>query len=587
MSTTVDYIYYGQEEDRKAYAAFLMTLFHQLRTRRVNHESQWEEGSAIGLPEYTGSFTYGRVIAPGAKKSQFQTNSTIPIANTRFASIVSWLTTPQNLLWSKVSVSNPYLKKQKGVRPYLNEVTRILWAQRYRMEANFVGSNARNMNAYGVLGNMGMFVDELANYLDPKDRGIRYISTPVGEIYLIIDHQGRIVGFVRHFRLNAQQAKYQFPDEELPVVEAALKTSSQTLFDFLHFVRPRTDYNPYARLSKKGKKFSSVYVAVQDFCICEEGPGYRTLPLAYSRFFLAPEEDYGRGPLQLCLASGKTLNAATRVYMKQAHRAGDPAYIVADTGLVSLKTHSGAWNAGLMTRDGKKLIDTLPFGDIQYNEKMMEMEKDEIAKSFLLDLFRQVLDDPKSLSNARQVVEYVNERGIFLFPLLGPINADYLGPLIDRELDILAWQRRLPPMPQVMREAGGEYEMEYTNPLGLAMRGSQIAGYMRTMEAAAAAIKSGADPSIFDVFDLDEALPEMGEWNLAPENWFANPQKLAQRAQARQKAQQDELKVKMMAPQAAIIKAQAIAAKAQAGQNIGGTLSGVPEGQMPTVPGGA
>jgi hypothetical protein len=584
---SIDYVYYGEEEDKRAYTSFLMTLFHQARTRRVNHESGWEEGCAIGLPEYTGSFTYGRVIAPGAKRSQFQVNSTIPIANSRFSSIVNWLTTPQNLLWSKTSVNNPYLKKQKGVKAYLNAVTRILWTQRYRMEANFIGSNSRNMNAYGVLGNMGMFIDELANYLDPKDRGIRYISTPVGEIYLIIDHQGRIVGFIRHFRLNAQQAKYQFPKADLPVIDAALKTSSQTLFDFLHFVRPRTDYNPQERLSKKGKKFTSDYVAVQDFCLAEEGQGYRTMPLAYSRFFIAPEEDYGRGALQLCLASGKTLNAQTRVFLKQGHRAGDPAYIVADTGLVSLKTHSGAWNAGLMSRDGKPLIGVLPTGDIQITDKMMEMEKDEIAKSFLLDLFRQILDDPKAFSTPSQVVEYVTERGIFLFPLLGPINADYLGPLIDRELDILAWQRRLPPMPQVMREAGGEYEMEYTNPLGLAMHGSQIAGYMRTMEVAASAVKSGVDPSIFDTFDLDEALPEIGEWNLAPENWFSDEKKLAGKRKARAQAQQQELKVKMMAPQAAIIKAQAIAEKAQAGQNIGGTLSGVPEGQMPTVPGGA
>ena len=39
------------------------------------------------------------------------------------------------------------------------------------------------------------------------------------------------------------------------------------------------------------------------------------------------------------------------------------------------------------------------------------------------------------------------------------------------------------------------------------------------------------------------------------------------------------------APHAAIVKAQAVAAKAQAGQNIGGTLSGTPQGGMPPVPG--
>ena len=40
-----------------------------------------------------------------------------------------------------------------------------------------------------------------------------------------------------------------------------------------------------------------------------------------------------------------------------------------------------------------------------------------------------------------------------------------------------------------------------------------------------------------------------------------------------------------MPAQAAIMKAQAISDKAQAGQNIGGTLSGMPQGGMPQIPG--
>jgi hypothetical protein len=580
-----DFNYYGDWADRRAVVTFHLTLFHQYRTRRVNFETMWEEAAAIAAPEFMGSFTYGREIAPGAKRQQYQIDSTMAVAGMRFKVIAGWLLTPQNLLWSKVTCSDPYVKKQPGVKQYYAEVTRTLWCERYKWEANFVSQNDMNMCGLGHFGNMGMYTDAYDTYLDPKERGLRYLSTPVGEIYIVQDHQRKVVGFVRHFRLNAQQAVTKFPKAAMPIVEAALKIGSQQMFDFLHFVKPRTDFDPTAWLSPRGKKYQSFYIAIQDYELIEE-KGYRTLPLAYGRFMQFPEEDYGRGPAQIVQNAGKTLNAEKRVFLKQGHRAGDPAYIVADIGLTDLKTHSGAWNAGLMTRDGKPLIQTLPAGEIQITKEMMQDEKDLINSAYLVDLFKLILEDPGAMGNPRQVIEYVNERGIILFPTLGRQCAEYLGPLIDRELDILSGLRKLPKMPQVLKEAHGEYEVEYTNPLALAMRGPQIAGYVRTMEFAAEAIKSGADPSIFDRFDLDEAIPEMGDWNMSPENWFSNDKKIAASRQARAQAQAQEQKAKMMPAQAAIIKAQAIAQKAQAGQNIGGTLSGVPQEQMPQIPGG-
>ncbi len=53
----------------------------------------------------------------------------------------------------------------------------------------------------------------------------------------------------------------------------------------------------------------------------------------------------------------------------------------------------------------------------------------------------------------------------------------------------------------------------------------------------------------------------------------------------RQQEAERERQVKELPGKAAIIKAQAISAKAQTGGNIGGALSGVPPTQMPQIPG--
>src|SRR5262249_11685491 len=138
----LDYQYFGAADDEKAKVTFYLTLFHQLRTRRVNFETQWEEGASLFAPDYRGSFTYGREIPPGAKRTQYAIDSSGIIYAERFAAIADWLLTPQNMMWSKITVSDQKLRQVKAVKDWCSAVTHILWTERYKDTANFVGQNA-------------------------------------------------------------------------------------------------------------------------------------------------------------------------------------------------------------------------------------------------------------------------------------------------------------------------------------------------------------------------------------------------------------------------------------------------------------
>ena len=570
-------------EQDSAKLAFLLNLFAQQRTRRNNFEGQWEESALMAWPEYSGSFFFGRDIAPGAKRAYYQVDSTASLYSFRFGAINEWLITPSNMLWSKVEDDDPYLMKDPTIKLWYHQVTTALWKERYKATANFIGQNQQNMQGLGVFGNMGMFVDELDNYLDPGERGLRYLGLPVGEIYVETDHQRRVVGFTRHFRLNAQQHKTRWPDQQIPIIEAALKISSQQLFNILHFVRPRTDYHPDFMLAPRGKKYESIYVNFDAYCILEEG-GYRTLPLAYGRYMVAPDEDYGRGPTQAGLATLKTRNAQKRVFLKQGHRAGDPTWLVPETGLFDLAASAGKTVAGGMTADGKPLVGILPTGQIQITKEMMDVDDVLLRGFYLIDLFQMILGDKQNEMSPRQVLEYVNERGVILGPTVGGLLPQYCAPLIDRELDLLSWLRKLPKMPPAMREARAQAKIVYTSPIARAMQAQESAGYVRSFEFAGQAVQAGADPSILDIFELDEALPAMAERDNAPPEWFSSPKSLAAKRKGRQQQQQADQQAKELPGRAAIIKAQAIQAKAQTGGNIGGTLSGVPPQQMPNIP---
>jgi hypothetical protein len=577
---------WGDPDDEQARVAYSLNLFHQLRMRRVVFEGQWEEEAALCWPEYRNTFTWLHERAPGDKQTQYQLDSHGSIASHRFGAVCDSLITPHTEVWTKYTVSDRKLKQNRDVKLFLDELNEVVWAERYKPEANFVGQNQINWQALGVFGNAGMFVDQFYAPHMPNHKGLSYQSCSPGEIYTILNFQGRVEGFFRAFKRNARNAYQMWGDKCPPVIMKALEGNSQHLFNFLHFVHPRTDWSPFEILTPKGKPYSACYISVEGHCIMEEG-GYYSFPLPFMRYMVAPEEEYGRGPAGMVLPALKTKNTIKRDYLATVHQAGRPTYLIGDDGNFDFKSHPGAFNYGApFTADGHPLVQVLPNGKIEDLKDAMAEEGKYVDDAFLVSLFQLLFSDLKSgqgQKTAREVVEYAAERGLFLSPTLGARHTDYIEPMGARELDILSYLGKLPKMPDALREAGGEVNIVPCGPLARAAQAQEAAGSLQTLEAANQV--AAYDPTIYDIFELHEIFHDVGESRGMPERHFASMEKMAAKAKQRAQQAEREAKAKEMPAQAAIMKAQAIVAKAQTGGNTGGTLSGTPQGGMPQIPG--
>lgn len=574
---------YPRDPDEQQRVNDILTGFSQARLRRYNFEAQWQEAALMCWPEYSNTFFFGYDQMPGMKKTHQQIDSSGAIAAHRFASIVDSIMTPSQLMWSRVGASNPELMKNREAQEYFDKVTSILWSHRYRAHANFIGSSIQNYQSLGVFGNMNMHIDALDGYWNGQ-RGLRYTHLPVGQMFYLQNQQGVVDSYYRAFRWTARMIHREWPNSFPEVLKPALEQRSQQLFWVIEFVCPRDDWQPW-RVDTKGKRFAAYYVSMEGRCVLEER-GYRTFPTAIGRYAQAPDEFYGRGPAQMVLPALKTLNAEKSVFLKQGHRAGDPIYLTPDDGLIDWQWHPGAENKGGMSPEGKPLIGIVPTGNIQITEEMMKMERDIVEDAFLVTLFKIALkseDQPNM--NARQMLELIEQKGILIAPTIGRQQQDYLGGMIPRELDVLSYERLLPPQPGIVREAAGEFDITFSNPITRAMKASEIAGFMQMLEMTKQIADSSGNDSVWDQFSFKRALPDIAENRAVPVRWLATAEELAKAEKARQQEKAEELKTKQMPAQAAIMKAQAIQAKAQTGGNIGGTLSGVPEGQMPEVPG--
>ena len=333
-------------------------------------------------------------------------------------------------------------------------------------------------------------------------------------------------------------------------------------FNFLHRIVPRSDYDP-DRLDARGKPFVSHYISLEGKSLLSEG-GYRTMPTAISRYTQTPGEIYGRSPAMAVLPALKTLNAEKRTFLKQGHRAADSVLFTSDDGVVDASLRPGALNKGGVTADGKLLVQTLPVGNIQINEKMMDMERSLINDEFLVSLFQILTETPQM--TATEVIERTNEKGILLAPTIGRQQSEYLGPLVEREIAVLAELGELPPMPPVLREARGEYTVVYTSPLSRAMRAQEAAGFIRSVEVAKEVVNITQDPSYLDPFDFDIAMPQIAEINGTPASWMASDDKIAAKRKQRADAQDRQEKIQAAPAAAAMMKAKAVQAKAGMGQ---------------------
>lgn len=562
-SATIDVKPRFPSQEEQELVIDIIREFSQFQAFRNTTASHWEEVAQLILPTSRNTFFYGNYNWPGQKKTQQQVDASGMMALHRFAAICDSLLTPRNMPWHGLMANNDYVMKDRETRLWFEQVTKILFKFRYTPLANFAAQNNNCFQSLGAFGNAVMFVNAFDGRQHHGTRGIRYKAVPMGECFFGENHQGVVDRVVRWFRLTARQAVQKWGIERLPInLQAPLMQHSQYLYNFLHCVRPREDYDP-ERLDHKGMPFGSYYVSIEGKCLMAPESGFRVFPYGISRYDQAPNEVYGRGPAMMVLPALKTLNAEKTTFLKQGHRASDPILLTTDDGVVDFKMRPGALNKGGMSQDGKLLVGTVPVGNIQITEKMMDEERALINDAFLVNLFQLALnlkDLPQM--TATQVVEIMNQKGILIAPSMGRQQSEYLGSMIERELDVLGAQGLLPAMPPRLREAGGEYQVVYTSPLALAARSGEAAGFIRAVETSKEIVNITGDRGYLDWADFDAAMPEIARIQSSPERWIASDDQITAKRRARAQQEAKQQAIQAAPAQAALMSAQAKQAKA-------------------------
>lgn len=520
-----------------------------LKTDRSAFDSQWEEAAARCSPAHVSMFT-SRNGQQGEKKTDQQYDGTTAAAAQKFMAVMESLVTPQHQTWHMLKVMDKTLKRNRAVRMFFDDLSDVLYDYRYRPTANFVGNSQQVYHSLGVFGNGSLFTDQPENA-----KGLRYRNIFLGETYFAENHAGIIDTVYRPYQQTAEQIVAKFGNRASDAVQAAAKEPAQKdrKFEILHVILPNANHVPGMLMGDGSWPFLSIYIEVGTQTLLKTG-GYDSFPYAIARYTQISGEVYGRGPAQYVLPSIKGLNEQKKTHLKQGHRAADPVLLAYDDGkLASSSLRAGKLVAGGMSKEGRALISTLPAGNLIANEKLMEMEKVIIHDAFLISLFQILVETPTM--TATEVLERAREKGMLLAPTAGRLQAEFLGPLIEREITLLARQGLFPKMPSILADAAIEYKIEYDNPMSRMARAERAAGFMRALGTAAEYAKMTGDIEPLDFFNFDTAMPQILDIHGAPIAWTRSIEEVMQRRQGRAEQAETQQMIEAMPAAAGLMKA--------------------------------
>ena len=218
--------------------------------------------------------------------------------------------------------------------------------------------------------------------------------------------------------------------------------------------------------------------------------------------------------------------------------------------------------------------------NIKLGMEMIEETREEINESLLITLFQILVQSDREMT-AYEVMQRAQEKGALLAPVAGRQQSELLGPIVQREIEILAKAGQLPPMPRQLAEVGGEFEINYTSPLARAQKAELAVGLSNTIGLLQPIAQ--VQPDVLDRFDFDTISKDLSlDVNGLPATWLNSDEAMQAIRNGRQ--QQIQMQQAVQAAPAMSAAAANVAKIQQAAGAGGGTLPGM---QMPgAAPGG-
>jgi len=464
-----------------------------LKADRANFDSMNQEIAELVYPTHA-NFVY--TPSKGEKRMQKVFDSTAIHANELLSSGLFSLLTSTASKWFELRPADLNLYKLKAIKEYLDICTRIMFHEINRPSAGFATAMHECYLTYCAFGNLINYVTEIV-----EKRSLLFQSLPFYECYFVENQYGIVDTLYRKYNRTVEFLARKFGKEKLsPKTQEFLEADKKKLdkvIECTHIILPRPVANIVSPRAND-KPFASFYIENKENHLIHEG-GYDELPFMAARFYKESFETYGRGPGATALPDIKMLMRIKQVTIRAAQKTTDPAIMLPDAGFLRpFRTTPGGINYYRKGRISlKNDIDIIPTGNPAFGETYAGEIQNQIRQIFFVDQL-QLHEGPQM--TATEVMQRTEEKLRLMGPLLGRIQTELLGPLIQRVFGLLYRAGKLPDPPPELQ--GQMLKIVYTSPIARAQEQVEANGLMRAFSVLEPLIKM--DERILDNFNTDE-----------------------------------------------------------------------------------
>ena len=509
---------------------------NQMYNNRSRYYNKWKDAADFLSPNRFQTNTSDK--HNGSKKDQKIYKDTARLALRTFVSGMMNGATPQSRPWFRLATADPSLANLKQAKNFFSQTEKI-------MDAHFQLSNLYRVlpQAYK---DVGAFSNAAYAMLPHAKLGFYFYPFAIGSFGFSSNHEGRTDTFFREFNLSIKQIVQKFGklkstgqidwenslnDHIRSQWEAARYEDTLTLTNLI-LPNPNPKQNALFSYDKAYQSYTWVDTAGGSNGLPNQSPngfaqsmiggnarasvaggvfldvkGYGYFPIITPRWEVAPEEDYGTdGPGELALATTKGLQSKEKYRQEAIAKMVKPPMI----GPAALRRHQSSILAGGIT-----YIDEAHKGqfrpamtiDPKISELVQSQMEDvqDIKACFYEDLFMMLSSERKvSHVTKTEIQERASEKLQGLAPVLGQLDQDQNGRLIENAFIILSEQGKIPQVPREL--AGKHIKPEYISVLAQASKAASMTSIEKVIGFAGSYSQAVQDPSLLQMFNHEEIL---------------------------------------------------------------------------------
>lgn len=456
--------------------SLLLPRYQRAKNRWNAHSARLQEIAEFLLPYQSNITIFG---AEGRKKTQRLYHSAGIVAADKLARTMHGTVTPSAFEWHSPVMRQEELNAIKPIRSWLQDCSKRMYAA--RRQSNFSLAAGRFYASLCTLGTGAMFPEERPAKRPGQFGGLHYNFLPMGT-YAIEQSGDEVVDTLyRDLKWPVRSLADKFGVNALPEdTRRKLADKPDEEVEFVHAIYPRKARDP-RKDNTKNWPFASCYFirkgdGADGASILSES-GFRERPFMVTRWDVAQREVWGIGPGHLAYPDVRSLNEIRKFKLMAGGTAVLPPTI--KTQKVLLTEVSLAPGAVMIRDDGNPNMPALEVFDNKAKFNVAELLEEDMTSAindiyYILEL---MLPDKGNMTLGEAQIR-VEERQRLLGPTMGRLEAEWLGPLFEREFAIMLRAGAFAEPPPELVEAVGageaDIDVEWEGPLARAQRSGEL-----------------------------------------------------------------------------------------------------------------